>query len=509
MALVHVSNLGDTDGVAPIKVILQPSLGVTFVESTATDWTCAATGPVVICTYAAILPAGAALPDLTLTWAIGPYEIVKDEIRICAELRVESDVNPNNNNVCEVYTPLVPTASYDVLIEKTLWSSSSPNDEIVSYVIVVTNLGPDPVFDPITVTDTLPTGLSVVSYATSLGVSCGVPTPASLECGIAYLGTAMHNKTKTIQVQAAIAPAVSGTVTNCAHVSAAQDFQLANNDSCCSFERGAPAPFDLQVTGVVTNPPSPGMTGQYHFFLHNAGPNGTTQQLQVLLDAPPPGATLSYVSGIDGEVVTSTNTGNCAPVAGTAKISCPMSVLIPSGATHVVWMTFWLDPGATGAAPACLSIDPLGDTNAANNQACLALPAMPITGSYSLTTKLSAVGPPTAGTIGALSLAVENKGSVTSPDPTLAAVILPPSVAFVGVANAPMFDCTATKAATGETIVTCRHKGGMLAGARATIPVALYYESAGDVTVCSEVSPRLMGSDPLQTRSCAVVPVAP
>jgi len=71
------------------------------------------------------------------------------------------------------------------------------------------------------------------------------------------------------------------------------------------------------------------------------------------------------------------------------------------------------------------------------------------------------------------------------------------------------FDCNATVTATDETIVICRHKGGMIAGGSADLQVAVLYETAGEVELCSEVSPRLADQDEAMTRSCAPVTVAP
>lgn len=504
--LLEVTNLGDTDGAAPIVVTVQVSPGLSLASSTPADWSCQDLGSLWKCTFDGVLPAGGELPDLTLSVAVGGPDLVRDEIKLCSELRVADDVNPNNNQVCATYVPIAPTASYDLQLTKTLWSTSGPTHR--TYQIVVENLGPDPVFEPITITDVLPAGLTVSGYSTSSNTSCSSPTPDSLECAVVYLGTAAHNKKAHVMLAADVAPTVTGVVTNCATVSAPQDFTPANDTSCVSFDTDVVAPFDLQVTGQVTSVPSPGMTGVYHFTLHNAGPNWTTQTLHVLIDAPPPQATLSYVSGIDGSPATSTNTSLCTPT-GVGQLSCPVSLLFAPGETRLIWMSFWMNPGATGTAPACLSFAPAGDTDPSNNQACVSLPATPLEADYALTTKASVVGAPQQGLVGELRVSMDNGGTAASDDPTLLFVTLSPGVEYVGVANARGFACGGVTTPTGEGLVTCRHVGRMQPGAEASLSVAVYYAAAGTATLCSEVAPKVAGLDPAQTQSCTTFTVAP
>lgn len=504
--VIEVSNIGDTDGAAPSVVTVQVSPGLTLAGSTPASWSCQDLVSLWKCTFNGVLPSAGDLPDLTLSVAVGGPDIVRDEIKLCSELRVADDVNPNNNQVCTTFLPLVPTADYDVQVTKTLWETSNPLE--MAYLIEVENLGPDPVFDAVTVSDVLPAGLTVINYGWGSATTCQSPTPDSVECTIAYLGILPINKKRTIVVNAALAPSVSGLVTNCATASAPQDFTLANNTSCVSFDTDVVAPFDLQVTGEVYSVPSPGMTGVYRFWLHNAGVNSTTQTLYATLDAPPPQATLSYVSGIDGSPGVLTNIGQCTPV-GTAQISCPLSPLFAPGETRLVWMSFWMNPGASGTAPACLSIAPTGDTDASNNQACVSLPAAPLPLGYALTTKASVLGAPTAGQIGEVRVSMDNTGTTPSDDPTLLFITLPAGVEYAGVANARRFVCGGLTTPTGEGLVTCHHEGPLAAAGRASASVAVYYVRAGEVTICSEVAPKVFGVDPAQTQSCSTVTVAP
>jgi hypothetical protein len=292
-------------------------------------------------------------------------------------------------------------------------------------------------------------------------------------------------------------------------VSAPQDFELANNQACATFEVGVPAPFDLQVTGEVYSVPSPGMTGLYRYFIYNAGPNSTSEELVVTLNAPPQQGTLSYVSGINGSPGTATNIGQCTPILGTNQIQCPISPLIAVGQTKLVWMSFFMNAGASGNAPACLSLAPLGDTDSGNNQACLSLPADPITANYAVTTKMSSNGSPTEGELGRLRVIVENNRSAPTPDPTVVFFSLPAGVSFVGTANTRAFECLSIELEQGAELVTCRHDGPLAAGSDATFDLAVFYETSGDVTLCSEVAPRVAGIvyDPVQR--CAMLTVAP
>jgi uncharacterized repeat protein (TIGR01451 family) len=503
--VISVSNLGDTDGGPPVQVTVQFSEGVSIASHTPSSWSCTGAAPFYLCTFDDILPAGGVIPDLELSLAIGPFDVVKDEVRICTELRLADDVDPSNNQACLAYPAHAITAEYDLEITKALWTVGlSPENEI-AYSITVKNLGPDIVLDPIVVEDVLPAGLVFHAAATSLGVSCASGDLQTVTCTIAWIGSNPATNTRHITIITTKDPALAGVVENCASVSAPQDLNLVNNTACHAMEIGVPAPFDLQVTAEIMSVPSPGSTGVYRYYIHNAGPNPTSELLHVLVDAPPPGTTLSYLSGINGSVVPSTNIGNCTPVG--AKLSCPVSLIFPVGETRIFWMSFFMDDDAGGSAPGCLSVAPNGDTDASNNEACLSLLAPPPDGDYAVSTKLSAGPEPRQDQIGSLALSLTHVGTEETPGPVLGFVRLPGEVSFVGVVENEAFTCVVTETDPSGQLVTCIHDGPLAAGAREDITLAVFYKGAGSVVVCSEVSPRPSGVDPLLTKSCAPIDI--
>jgi len=139
----------------------------------------------------------------------------------------------------------------------------------VTYHLTVTNNGVSSgpsTTSGVTVTDSLPAGVTLVSATPSTGSCSGT---ATISCA---LGIFPGGASATIDIVVMVSPAASGTLTNTASVSAVTaDPNLANNTATATttIVNGA----DLSIT--KTGSPDPVHTGQtltYTLTVHNGGP---------------------------------------------------------------------------------------------------------------------------------------------------------------------------------------------------------------------------------------------
>lgn len=166
--------------------------GFSYVSGTGTGWSCGASGQVVTCTHAPPIAPGGALPDLTLTVAVGSTALVAS-VNTATVSSGSYDADTSNNTVTDPTTvvPLNPTLS----IAKASLAFSDPVNGttnpkripggIVEYAITVTNRGPGRVdASTIVLTDPVPAN-SALYVATGSGnpVTFADGTPVS---GLAY-----------------------------------------------------------------------------------------------------------------------------------------------------------------------------------------------------------------------------------------------------------------------------------------------------------------------------------
>jgi uncharacterized repeat protein (TIGR01451 family) len=131
--------------------------------------------------------------------------------------------------------PPPPPPSADVSVAKTDSPDPVRVGDNLTYTVTVTNGGPNPA-DAVQVTDTLPTGVTFVSAASSQGSCTGTTTV------VCTIGTIAVSATATVTI--VVQPTASGTITNRVNAtSSTQDPTPVNNAT---------------TTDTVVNPLPPG-----------------------------------------------------------------------------------------------------------------------------------------------------------------------------------------------------------------------------------------------------------
>lgn len=259
---IEVRNDGASDAVGPIVVTDTLPSAMSYL-SAAGGWTCTAAGDEVTCTLPGPLVAGASAPDLLLTVQVAA-EVNPSTLTNTATVGSgTTDPDPGNNTDDEEVTV---TEQADLSIVKTHTGDGIVGAQ-VSFELAVANAGPSEA-DQVTVTDTLPSGLELVS-ASGPGWTCqttGNQLSCLLDTSLAPAATA-----PVITVVATVTPAAYPGVVNTAHVgSTAFDPTPENNSSDDPVT--VPALVDLEVVKSHEGTAKVGQTLTFALAVTNQGP---------------------------------------------------------------------------------------------------------------------------------------------------------------------------------------------------------------------------------------------
>jgi uncharacterized repeat protein (TIGR01451 family) len=237
-----------------------------------------------------------------------------------------------------------------------------------TYTLRVSNNGPNSATGTITVTDTLPAGLSYVS-GTGTGWSCNAAgqTVTCTRSGPLASGAAAPDITLTVSVGAAAYPGVTNTVS----VSSADFDNVSGNSTNVADPTTVLAP-DLSTstkTWVDINggDQNPGDVIRYTITLNETGGGGasgvtTTDTLPATLTLPavvtcPAGATCGFA----GQTLTAANIS--VPAGGTTAIQFDATIAGGTPAGTLIDNTATItNPAGPGAAPAAATIVVSGST---------------------------------------------------------------------------------------------------------------------------------------------------
>ena len=233
------------------------------------------------------------------------------------------DPDPTNNTSTDE-TPVA--ASADLAVTKSGSPSPVPAGGVLTYTVVVSNLGPSDA-QSVTLTDTVPPELTGVEYSLDGGATYQ-PWPGSLSLGALAAGGY-----RTVLLRGTVSAGATGTISNTAVVSSPTPDPDPDNNQATEI---TPVNTSADLSVVKTGSPSPAIPGQYLIFsvtIANGGPDPAVNA--VLTDAVPADLTGAEFS-TDGGTTWSPWTGSYA--LGT----------LASGAARTVLLRGIVSPSATG-----------------------------------------------------------------------------------------------------------------------------------------------------------------
>jgi uncharacterized repeat protein (TIGR01451 family) len=382
------TGLSPTDGTAvTVSDTLPAGLGAS--SASGTGWTCLL-GPPVSCTRSDVLAAGAAYPSITLTVSVAknaPEFVVNT-----ATVAGGGDANPLNNTATDAIR-IVP-APPDLSLTITHTGNFNQSQDNAQYLLTVTNQGAGFLNGPVTVTDVLPAGLTVVSMVSADGQlwRCNLQTVSCSRNDFLAAGASYPPVILTVHV-ADDAPASvinTGTVTGL-------DDANPNNNTATDPTSINPSP-DLTVS--ISHAPSAftvGQAGAYTISVRNAG-HASTSGTVTVSDSLPSGLTATAISG---------NGWTCS---GAISLTCTRSDALAAGASYPA---ISVTVSVNGGGPAVTNVVTVGGGGEFNTSNDSAKDSANIV-SATLTITKSHAGNFTLGQPGVYTITVGNAGQVAT-----------------------------------------------------------------------------------------------
>ncbi|WP_050897787.1 DUF6701 domain-containing protein [Methylobacter tundripaludum] len=220
---LNVINNGPIAETGPITVTNTPPAGLTYTGASGIGWVCNA--PYTTCTRSGSLASGASAGMITLTATVAA-NATGTLINTALVAGTQLDNVASNNTATNSQAVQTTDLSLAIVRGGGLLQGSN-----ATYTLTVSNAGPlSESAGAVTVTDTLPTGLTFVS-ATGTNWTCTAVVVCTYNSSLAGGASA-----PTITLTVAVAVNASGTITNSATVAGGQyDSNLANNTASDSY----------------------------------------------------------------------------------------------------------------------------------------------------------------------------------------------------------------------------------------------------------------------------------
>lgn len=333
-----VANAGPSNAGALTVIDTLPA-GLSFVSGTGTGWSCSAIAQIVTCTNPSGLVVGAT-SSITLTVRIGT--ITATSITNTATVS-STTTDPNvANNTGTALTSIFGVP--DLTISKT-HTGTFVRGANGSYTIAVSNSGGAATTGAVTVTDTLPAGLTLSGTPSGTGWICTTTSTTAFSCTRSDALNASSSY-PTIAIAVTVNQNAADSVTNTATVSGGGESNTGNNSS--SAVTAIASNVDLSITKTDNQASTiPNSPISYNITVTNNGPS--TVNAVTVTDTVPTAiqnpvftpSTGSYNSSTgawtglnfaSGQSITLTLTGTVASTA-TGTITNTATVAPPAGAT--------------------------------------------------------------------------------------------------------------------------------------------------------------------------------
>jgi len=337
-----VTNAGNASTSGTVTVADTLPAGLTAAAMTGTGWTCVVS--TATCTQTTALAAGSSYASISLT--VNVAATAPPSVTNVAAVSGGGETNAANNTATDV-TAIVQIP--DLTLTKTHSGSFRPGGADGIYAISVANVGTGSTSGAVTVTDTLPAGLSAAAMS-GAGWTCVLSTVScsrtdTLAAGASYPAIAL-----TVNI-ALNAPS---SVTNRASVAGGSEVNTSNDVALDATPIAVLA--DLVVSSTHAATFVQGQSGTYTISVQNIG-GGTTTAPVTLADGLPAGLSASNISGFGW---------TCDPAA----VACGRADPLAPGASYPpVTLVVNVAPDAPASVTNSVTVGGGGETNLANDTA--------------------------------------------------------------------------------------------------------------------------------------------
>jgi len=320
---ITVTNSGSAATVGNIVVSDTLPTGITFVSASGTNWNCTGT-TTLSCTFSGTLALSAST-TLTLNVSVGAS---------AANGNNSASASGGGDPTCPAAGRCTGTVTVPVNVPQlNVTKTASPNPFVVgqpaSYTITVTNAGTATTTGNITVTDNLPTGITLASAA---GTNWACVGTTALTC--TFTGTLAVGANTALTLNVTVG-ASAGSATNTATASGGGDPSCPAAAHCTgTVVVGSSVP-QLDVTKTAS--PNPFVVGQpasYTITVTNSGTAATVGNITVS-DNLPAGITLTTAAGTNWAC------------SGTSALTCTFSGTLAAGANTALTLNVAVGASAT------------------------------------------------------------------------------------------------------------------------------------------------------------------
>jgi uncharacterized repeat protein (TIGR01451 family)/fimbrial isopeptide formation D2 family protein len=423
---LQVSNAGPSSASGTITVTDALPTGLTFVSGGNANWVCNAVAQVVTCTSSSAIPNGANSSfDLNL---LVSASVTSNLVNTASVSSPTIDPQPKNNTATD--TGLIIAS--DLVIAKT-HTGNFVRGSSGTYNLSVSNIGLAPSFGIVTVTDTLPDGLTPQT-ATGIGWTCNINVQ-TISCTRSD-PLVLNSSFPSINLVVGIAQSSPASLVNTASVAGGAQVNQSNDTASDTVSVSSSSDLSIAKTDNASVA-VPGTNVVYTITVNNAGPSDATGV--GVLDALP-----STLSNATWKCTTAANS-SCG--TGTGNIN--QSLNLAANSSVVFTLTANLSSTANSnlvnIASLVVPID-VTDPDLSNNTAT---DTDALTPNADLTIAKRHLGTFTVGLNGQYVLTVRNLGPSTSAGTVTVTDNLPAGLGFVS-ATGTDWTCSAV-----ASLVTC------------------------------------------------------
>jgi uncharacterized repeat protein (TIGR01451 family)/fimbrial isopeptide formation D2 family protein len=354
---LKVNNAGSasTSGTYTVTDVLPT--GLTYVSATGTGWSCSSTSGTVTCNSSTLIAPGATSAN-AITLTVLPAAAAAPQVTNTATVSGGGEpASLNGNNTSTVTTAVCNSNCPDLTVNKTLSTGTLTVGTTATYTLSVTNIGGIATTAGYTITDPLPTGITLNAAPTAgTGWTCTASGSTNTAGGNAVsctrttalaAGATSTNVTFVVNVANTAVP----QVTNTASVTGGGEPPATQGNNSTSLTTPV-TDFDLTISKVKTGGGDFVMgvtTASYTFTVSNVGGRATVGAY-TFTDTLPAGLTITGATSTwtIGGGWTCTASGTTTNVAGGTIISCTRSTAINAGASSTTVVV----PVTVGAAAA-------------------------------------------------------------------------------------------------------------------------------------------------------------
>ncbi len=414
-----------------------PDGPVTLSGPNAASWSCTSVSNTVTCSTSVPIAAGGSSTFNLVGLIVGGAAV--PSVTNTASVSSPDEVATGNNSGSDTAAVLVS----DLKLTKTHSGNFMQTQTGATYILSASNVGTAATSGAVTVTDTLPAGLTATGIS-GAGWTCTLGTLSCTRSDALAAGASFPAITLTVNVTAN-APT---SVTNTASVSGGGQTNTAN-DTASDSTTITVAPPDLTLSKTHTGSFTVGLSASFTFTVNNIAA-GTAVGTITVIDVLPAGLTLP-----NGPVtLTGTSAASWSCSAATNTVTCTSTVNILGGGSSTFTLSGIVVGGA--AVPSVTntaSVSNAGETATGNNSASDTATVLQ-TDLQITKTHGAGFGP---GGSGRYTIAVSNAGTAPSSGAVSVTDLLPAPLSAVAIGG-PGWSCTLAT-------LSCTRSDSLAAGA--------------------------------------------